>query len=153
MTNSFVENIEEHGVFSDESFGKLSERKIPPGDTDSPIPIWIRLRKTIFSNGEKINSRFQTSYFVLSRGAKTGVMQRIMRIFGTKNKCKRTGLNREVILSTLLSYCCQFYRHIRMYSYGKQWANRNENPKRLIPVKMTCEASVWLRTQNKSSAS
>ena len=57
----------------------------------------------LFSNGEKISCRFQVRYFVLSRGAKTGVMQRIMRIFETTNKGKRTTLNREVILSTLLT--------------------------------------------------
>ncbi len=35
------------------------------------------------SNGEKMRSRFQVSYFVLRRGAKNGVMQRIMSIFAT----------------------------------------------------------------------
>ncbi len=92
MKNSFVENIEDHGVFSDESFDRLSKQKIPPGDVGSPIPIGIRLRETIFI-------------------------------------C-----------------CCQLYMHIRVYCYRKQRANQNENLKRLIPVKMTYEASVWLRT-------
>ena len=46
-----------------------------------------------FSNGEKINWLFQARDFVLSLGAKTGVMPRIMRIFVTTDKDKRAALN------------------------------------------------------------
>ncbi len=55
------------------------------------------------SNGEKISSLFQARDFSPNRGTKTGVMQRIMRIFVTKSRGKRSALNQEVILSTLLN--------------------------------------------------
>ncbi len=42
-----------------------------------------------FSNGEKISCAFQVEDFVLGRGTKTGVVQRIMRVLVTKDKNKR----------------------------------------------------------------
>ena len=63
----------------------------------------VNLVKYLISNGEKIRSRFQVRDFSSNLGAKTGVMQGIMRIFVTTSRAKRSTLNREVILSTLLN--------------------------------------------------
>ena len=62
-----------------------------------------RFFELILSNREKISSLFQARDFSANRGAKTGVIQGIMRIFVTKSRDKRSALNQEVIISTLLS--------------------------------------------------